>query len=200
MVEPAVFVARMTERWTNELNNVASPELQAVWSQMAEAFNAQIADADNTDADHWRVLQPSTGTGKTQGVAVYSAMLPDENHPGVLIVTRLITQADNIAATVNELAGRTIARAFHSKNKDDAGKLSDWPVLVITHRAYEDGLDAVNQGQPNTSNWNRYHDWRDASRKLIVIDEALDIIQEAQIDLGKVTALAAAGSSRSARG
>lgn len=188
-VEPAAFVARMTERWTTELNNVPSPELQAVWSQMADAFNAQIADADNPDADRWRVLQPATGTGKSQGAALFAAMLSDVDHPGVLIVTRLITQADDVAATVNKIAGRAIAHAFHS-DSDETGiaALSDFPVLVITHRAYEIGLDAVNNGQ-HAANWNRFHAWRDGSRKLIVIDEALDIIQEAQIDLGKVTTL-----------
>jgi hypothetical protein len=186
MVEPAHFVAAMSQHWTNALGNVISPALQAVWRQMADAFNAQIADADNTNAEHWRVLQPATGTGKTQGLAVYASMLPDADHPGVLIVVRLMSQADDVAANVNRLAGRDIARSYHTENKADAGKLSDWPVLVITHRAYEIGLDAVNKGQPNTSNWNRYHEWRNGSRKLIVIDEALDIIEEAQIDIDRM--------------
>ena len=63
--------------------------------------------------------------------------------------------------------------------------LPQHPVLVITHRAFEIGLDAVNKGQHATS-WNLYHTWRDTGRSLTVIDESLDIIEEAQIEVQKV--------------
>src|SRR5262245_14161624 len=114
MVEPARFVAAMSQHWTNTLGNATSPALQAVWPQMADTFNAQIAGADNADAEHWRVLQPATGTGKTQGLAVYASMLLDADHPGVLIVVRLMSQADDVAANVNRLAGCDIARSYHT--------------------------------------------------------------------------------------
>jgi hypothetical protein len=39
---------------------------------------------------------------------------------GVLIVTRLIEQADALANEVNELAGRVVAVAYHSKRSAEA--------------------------------------------------------------------------------
>jgi hypothetical protein len=47
-------------------------------------------------------------------------------------------------------------------------------------------VDAINRDQPHASNWSRYHEWNGGRRKLVVIDEALDIIEEAQIDLSQV--------------
>lgn len=186
MVEPDVFVAAMSDHWQRTLKNVASPALQAVWHQLASTFNRQIATHGTAEGERWKVIQPETGTGKSQGLAVYCSLLSDPSHPGVLIVTRLKAQADEIAATVNRLTGDDTAVAYHGDNKLPVGTLSKFPVLVITHRAYEIGLDAINRGVPTATNWSAYHAWRDGQRKLVVIDEALDIIEEAQIDLEKV--------------
>jgi hypothetical protein len=186
-VEPAAFVAAMSDHWQLALHNVSSPALQAVWQQMAHTFNRQIEAYGTAAADRWKVLQPSTGTGKSQGMAVYCSMLPATNHPGVLIVTRLKAQADEIAATINTLAGNeTTAIAFHGDATVSIESLSQSPVVIITHRAYEIGLDAINRGVTTAPKWERYHAWRDGQRKLVVIDEALDIIEEAQIDLERV--------------
>jgi hypothetical protein len=185
-VAPSVFVSAMRGHWINTLGNVTSPDLEAVWHQIASTFNRQIAAFGTTDADRWRVLQPATGTGKSQGLAVYCSLLPTFDHPGVLIVTRLKTQADEIAATINKLVGNTVALAYHGDNRVPADTLPTFPVLVITHRAYEIGLDAINKGSATASSWDRYHEWNDGKRKLTVIDEALDIIEEAQIDLERV--------------
>jgi hypothetical protein len=57
----------------------------------------------------WRILQPPTGTGKTQGTCVYAAMQAGQNREtegvlkpvGILIVTRLKEDANGIQATTN---------------------------------------------------------------------------------------------------
>ncbi len=187
LVAPSVFVSAMTGHWQHTLNNTVSPALQAVWSQMAETFNRHIQTHGTEDGKRWRVLQPATGTGKSQGLAVYCSLLPRADHPGVLIVTRLKAQADEVAETINRLAsGDPIAFAYHGDSKCPVETLVTFPVLVITHRAYEVGLDAINRDQLNRSNWSHFHRWNDETRKLVVIDEALDIIEEAQVDLNKV--------------
>ena len=215
-VEPTHFVSAMTEHWQTTLGNVASAELQDVWRQMASTFNRQIINHGTPEGDRWKVLQPATGTGKSQGLAVYCSLLSrntlmkpntgieelDEGisalpHPGVLIVTRLIEQANEVAATINQLTGKMVAVAAHSGNRVPASELKTYPVVVITHAAYENGLDAVNRSSNEqrtaraVMSWETYHAWGDGVRKLTVIDEALDIIQEAQIDLDKVRRLRA---------
>jgi hypothetical protein len=185
-VPSAVFTEAMSRHWREGFDNVTNPALLAVWRQMAEVFNAQIQSHGTRTEDRWQVVQAPTGTGKTQGLAVYCSLLPEIEHPGVLIVTRLKIQADEIAATINRLTGRTDALAYHGDAVVPVATFQQYPVLVITHRAYEIGLDKVNQGHEITSNWQHYHHWSLTGRRLVVIDEALDIVEEAQVDLERV--------------
>ncbi|MGE4279514.1 MAG: DEAD/DEAH box helicase family protein [Magnetospirillum sp.] len=186
LVEPNSFVVSMSRHWTETLGNVPSAALQAVWRQMAATFNRQIENHDRQDRELWQVLQPATGTGKSQGLAVYCSMLPREDHPGVLVVTRLKAQADELAATINRLSGADVAVPYHTDNRVPVAELAAALVLVITHKAYENGLDAICRGDPKASSWQRYHKWEGGDRRLVVIDEALDIVEEAQISVDQV--------------
>jgi len=186
MVEPCTFVRTMSKHWEERFQNVVSPELQETWRLLAVAFNERITSFGTADAQRWKAIPAPTGVGKSQGLAVYCSLLPRVEHPGVLIVVRLIRQADEIAETINRLTGRDEAVAYHGDNRVPVDTLSNYPVVVITHRAYEIGLDAVNQGREDASNWKHYLRWSLEGRKLVVIDEALDMIEEAQIDLERV--------------
>ena len=93
-VDPQDFVTAMDHHWRTHLDNVSSDNLRLIWRQLAETWNAKImaAETDPEDYARWKILQPSTGTGKTQGLALYCSMLPGlYDAPGVLIVTRLKT-------------------------------------------------------------------------------------------------------------
>jgi hypothetical protein len=163
-VNTTEFVAAMTQRWTTDFNNVSSPALEATWAQLASTFNAHIEAHASPAGQRWRVLKPATGSGKSQGLAVYCSMLPLENHPGVLVVTRLKTQADDIAQVINELAvargiNEPVAVAYHGDNRLPAVQLAFHPVVVVTHKAYEIGMDAVNAGQAQATNWQNFHRW-----------------------------------------
>lgn len=183
---PSAFATAMSRHWEQDFGNTASPALRSVWSQIADTFNRQVHAHGTSQEERWPVVQAPTGTGKTQGLAVYCSLLPEVDHPGVLIVVRLKIQADEIAQTINRLTGRQDALAYHGDNKVPVDTFKEFPVLVITHRAYEIGMDKVNQGLADTSNWTHYHAWSLDGRKLVVIDEALDIVEEAQVDLERV--------------
>ena len=172
------FVARMTEHWSTTLECVATPKLKAIWAIMADTFSDKIDSHDTDTATEWRVLYPETGTGKTQGLCVYCAMLPEAEHPGVLIVTRMKAQADEIAETINALTGRADAVAYHTDNKLPGEELADYPVLIITHAAFQLSMDSIAQQRGHASAWDFYFNWSIHGRKLIVIDEALDLVDE----------------------
>lgn len=76
LVSPEAFSAAMTQRWLN-LGNTPSSRLVQVWSIMASTFAAAITFRDRK----WRVLQPPTGTGKTQGLCVYAALTITKTSP-----------------------------------------------------------------------------------------------------------------------
>lgn len=178
-VNTDLFVTAMDKLWTERYRNVSSDKLRAVWKQIGATFNRQIARHGQTnEGRRWQVLQPGTGQGKTQGLALYCSMLDTEDHPGVLIVTRLKTQADDIAATINDHAGKDVAVAYHTDARCDPAALAFSPVVVICHRAFELSLDAATKRDEAFS---AFMTWRTHGRKLVVVDEALDIVEEAYV-------------------
>jgi hypothetical protein len=187
LIPPHHFVDEMEKHWEERLGNISSEALRKVWMQIAGTFGSHIGGFG--DFERWTILQPPTGSGKTQGTIVYCKMLSRLNrkdHPGVLIVTRRIDDANQIAEQINELSGKTDeAVAYHSDNKIDLDKLPTFPVLVICHRAYELAMDAMtDEGSKIQHTWPHFYSWQNwTGRKLVVIDEALDIVEYSQAGL-----------------
>lgn len=189
MINTSDFIATMEAHWVSTLGNTTSPNLRTAWGQISDAFNKHIAAHDNPKAkSKWTVLSPPTGSGKSQGTAVYCSMLanlPEETRPGVLIVTRLKADANTMAETINKLAGRPVATPFHTDTSDVL--ISDlwcWDVVVITHKAYELALDKLGSHGQIQQTWDFFHNHgQHAKRKLVVIDESLDIVEESQGNL-----------------
>ena len=187
MIDPREFTDEMEKYWSKKLRNVPSEALRKVWFQLADVFGRYAIG--ETNRNEWTVLQPPTGSGKTQGTIVFCSMLSRINkdlHPGALIVTRLKTDADQIAEKINELSGnKDEAFPYHSdtKNKLKITDLEKYPVLVITHRAYELALDLLGQDGSIQQTWPLFYDWKNNNRRLVVIDEALDIVEHSQASL-----------------
>jgi hypothetical protein len=147
---------------------------------MASTFRASIINSIGGVVDApWLILQPPTGSGKTQGALVYAAMQAEANTAdlkpiGVLIVTRLIEQADALAKDVNELAGRVVAVANHSGNRATAQEMLDSDILIITHQAYVNAAEHLG----SLKNTPQFVVWRGGGRLLTIIDEALANVVE----------------------
>ncbi len=169
----------MEARWTLELQNKSSPALRKLWQHMAGEFGSHILRHDDlVERTKWVVLDPPTGSGKTQGIMLYCSMMariPTEQHPGVLIVTRLIHDADTIAAEINKLSNKTdYAVSHHSEKAQPASRntLRDFPVLVITHSAYNAALSGLHDEQAFNRTWPVFYEWQSDGRRLVVVDEA----------------------------
>lgn len=179
MIREDHFVERMTARWRT-LGNQPSPALQSVWRQLCAIFNEQATAQDGK----WRVAQPATGTGKSQGLALYAAMHQDKPQFGLLIVVRKISQAEEMAKLINELAEDTIARCRHTENILTPKQMADTQVLVVTHRAYELSLEKFKRGdEERFSTFIAYDHNFQGQRDLVVIDEALNIVKQYQCTL-----------------
>lgn len=190
MISPSDFVQYMRNHWETRLGNVSSGKLDAIWSQIAEAFNDAIRDADAIHGDDrkWRILQPPTGTGKTQGLAVFCAMLaasaPDT---GVLIAVRIKDQADQLASLINELSApggnARVAVAKHTGSPTTNEEASQVQILVITHKAFTMALE---QADVCTDRWSNLANWKHGARKLTVVDEALDVAEHIKLVAGEL--------------
>lgn len=171
----------MTDRW-HSLGNTSSDKLQKLWSTMAMTFARAVADTNNTK---WRVLEPPTGTGKTQGLCVYAALTIAKNTTstsplGILVVTRTIAQADEIVATIRALLSdpndANRVRAKHSEVKLNVFEMHAPDVLVIIHAAYTRALEGLNKELHGR--WHDYTSWTHGPRRLTIIDEALSGVVE----------------------
>lgn len=180
MVPTDEYVRRMTEYWTSEYQLATSSALQDAWWIMARTFNIQIAEQNPKP---WQVLPLPTGTGKTLGLAVFCSMLSDTRHPGVLIACRMQDQANELAERINQFAERQVALAHHAKSRRSFNECRSAPVLIVTHEAYRRVMDARAQGDTLRSNWDQFVEWQRGTRKLTVVDEALDIFEHAKLEL-----------------
>jgi hypothetical protein len=197
MVPVSMFVKEMKEHW-EELGHVSNKALEDTWRQLAEAFIDHVKAHEDPSKDGiWTVLSHPTGTGKTEGAILYGAMLSGvftaapQLHPGILIVTRMIKDANRIANDINKHSKRyapglidtdSVTVAFHSEADDDLKRrdLRNFPVLVITHKAYENALDGL-ESRISPTMWDYFHDYLNRKRKLVIIDESIDLILEARM-------------------
>ena len=117
LVPSLTFVNRLTEQWTTAYHNVPSVPLRQLWTIMADTYRDAILDTAAGVAPPWRILWPPTGSGKTLGAKVYAVLQAEQNRTagdlrkpvGILIVTRLIAQADEMVNAINTLAGRRVS-------------------------------------------------------------------------------------------
>lgn len=192
LVPPQTFVARLSDQWTTAYRNVPSVPLRQLWTIMANTYREAILDTAAGVAPPWRILWPPTGSGKTLGAKVYAALQAEENETagevrkpvGVLIVTRLIAQADEMVSAINKLSGREVAVADHSAHRATHAQLNESDVLVVTHQAYVNATQSV---APD-GKWTLLTNWRGGRRLLTIIDEALcNIIEESQLEVDRLS-------------
>ena len=181
------LVATMANHWEANLGNVPSAELRASWRQAFVTFRRKIDEYETDYSGDWHVLSPKTGTGKSESLKVYAAEVSKNNYtaPGILIVVRLIEQADEFVRDINARAGNdNVAIAKHSNSGSlEPVQLAEYPVLVITHAAFT--------GRPrrNRELWEQYMAYDGVRRKLVAIDEAIDILDVSRLDEDLVSKL-----------
>ena len=192
-VSVSAFVRRMEKHWVETLGNSSSDNLRAVWRQLGSVFGEAILAHGRPEENTWRVLQPPTGTGKTQGLCVYAAMLAKQNEQqdhdnktGMLVVTHLIAQCDEVVERVNQIAGSTVALASHSESRAHPLTMGAASVLVITHQAFVNA--AKDLSKDTAGRWSDYTNWMHGERKLVVIDEALtNMVEESRLQSSAVS-------------
>jgi len=190
LVSPQTFVDRFTLRWTEEFGMPASAPLRKLWLIMANTYQRTIIDAAQNRPSRWRVLQPPTGSGKTMGAVVYSGLQAELNAAvadgvkpvGIMIVTRLKAQADEVVSQINAYVGRTVAVADHTDHRAAPEQLHASDIIVITHQAYTNARRTVSGLRADR--WSKLTNWKGGKRLLTIIDEALaNVVEESQVKL-----------------
>lgn len=199
VMSPVHFAEAMSKYWINKLGNATSPKLEAVWRSMASEFGLAIfhsygiapksysTTTTGSGAKPWHILQPPTGSGKTQGTALYCSMVAkrnvdDANPVGVLVVVRLIEQCEEMTKAVNELAGSQVAYAHHTEKPLTYEEMHNADILVITQAALVRAFEGLVKEKRNR--WADFSEWKYGKRGLLIIDEALaGVIEENKLTL-----------------
>jgi len=189
------FVSSFKTKWGTEFNNVSNRGFERTWMSLCATFNRAIKlnqreDIKNQEGQRL-VLSPQTGTGKTEGLKHYASMMWNQHpHPYILIVARQTEQCDNIAKEINQYAielfgmpsNERYAASFHSKQSEvKLDDLKHYKVAVITHEYFYRN-HRVND-KLRADKWAKFFYINPfEQRKLLVIDESIDLIFEKQID------------------
>src|ERR1700742_4698134 len=111
LVSPQDFLDRMSLLWSAPPFNMnTTPALLAGWRVLVDHFHqAACSNLSGAEQKMSYALPLPTGAGKTEGTCAYAALQADRNlgHPnpvGMLIVTRLIVDADRVAKKINAMA------------------------------------------------------------------------------------------------
>ncbi|WP_409192430.1 hypothetical protein [Bradyrhizobium sp. RDM4] len=196
LVPPQTFVDRFTLHWTKKFDMPASEPLRKLWRTMANTYQQSIIATAQGQLTRWRVLQPPTGSGKTMGAVVYSAMQAEQNASaadvvkpvGIMVVTRLKAQADEVVSDINAYAGRQVAIADHTDHRATPEQLEDSDIVVITHEAYTRASKTLSGVR--AERWKRLTYWRGGKRLLTIVDEALaNVVEHSQVKLDDLTFL-----------
>jgi hypothetical protein len=196
LVSPQTFVDRFTLQWTKVFGMPASDPLKKLWRTMANIYRQSIIATSQDQPSRWRVLQPPTGSGKTMGAVVYSgiqaelnASVADGIRPvGIMIVTRLKAQADEVVSDINAYVGRQVAVADHTDHRATSEQLHTSDIVVITHEAYTRANKTLSGVK--TERWKRLTHWRGGKRLLTIVDEALaNVVEHSKVKLDDLTFL-----------
>lgn len=196
LVTPQSFVERFTLHWTKAFDMPASEPLRKLWRTMANTYQQSIIATAKDQPSRWRVLQPPTGSGKTMGAVVYSGLQAELNASvadgvmpiGLMIVTRLKAQVDEVVSDINAYVGRQVAVADHTDHRATPEELHDSDVVVITHEAYTRAKNTLSGVK--AERWARLIHWRGGKRLLTIVDEALaNVVQHSQVKLDDLSFL-----------
>lgn len=191
MINPTTFVEHLEQLWVEDYRLTASPKLREAWSCLCCHLNEVIGRSAFSESKELSVVPMPTGTGKTLGLAVYAALLPSTDHPGVLVVVRLKTEADELVTMINNIAGAPMAVAKHTDTDTTTDQLKASPVLVITHEALRRSLSLENGVSQAGVAFGHLSAWDGGVRSLTVIDEAFDLVHISEVSLSSIVWLRA---------
>ena len=190
MIDVDQCVDELERRWTTTLGNVSSDALRQTWGVLFGSFNWHAKywkdiKTNSPNRDKFTVLNFATGTAKTQSLVVLGDHLsrhPKPDHPGVLVVQRFIKDATLLVKQINTYREDSTPTAvtYNSETPDlSLGALKNYPFLVITHAAYQNacaGRDLRDEDHPfDPTNWEHFMDYEGRTRRLVIIDEAMQL-------------------------
>jgi hypothetical protein len=173
------------DRWLG-FGNKLPPDALGVWDSIADVFDKHL----NGQAECWSVMPAETGAGKSLSATSYAALLAKDpkEHRGMLIVSRLMSQVDEMIETINTIATAHVAVGRHSESNTTRESEANAQILCITHAMFNVSLSQLENGEGKR--WRELMIMEDGQeRSLIVVDESLDMLKLPTLEVSAVNAL-----------
>ena len=174
----------LAERFSSEVwekfGNSTSESLINLWAKVFESFNeVWLRNQSSHIFDKKNIIIPApTGSGKSLCMRFYAAAIANNKERGMMIITKLISEADEAVNQINQWSESTdtVAVAYHSESSYQHNEvmLKDFPILIITHENF------IRNHHPKSANHSRYKklaQFKDGERTCIVVDESIELIK-----------------------
>jgi hypothetical protein len=188
-IDKKLFLQQLSKCW-EEFGNVLSPDLVGEWSNLYDLLNDSMNDNESRKIYSFNATM---GLGKSLAAQVACAVLALKNwsrdpfdesasNTGALLVVERQKTAEEAAEMINklynDLGGQWGAPAIakHSGNDVSFAEIQEHPVLVICHSSYTNSLQRFSDGR--SDKFVSFSRWNHGIRKLCIIDESINPIQE----------------------
>ena len=175
---------KLAERFSLEVwekgGSASSEALINLWTKLFESFNEVWLRNQSINIFDKKILviPAPTGSGKTLCMRFYAAALAKTQDKGMVIITKLKSEAKEAARQINEWSESDdrVAVAYHSSSEftHNEGVLKNYSVLIITHEYF---IRNHHPGSPNHSKYKQLMEFKDGIRTCAVVDESIELIQ-----------------------
>jgi len=184
-----VDVRNLAKRFSIEVwekgGNTTSNELINLWEKIFASFNEVWLRNQAKDIfDKKNLVVPApTGSGKTLCMRFYAAALADKQDKGMVIITKLKSEAEEAARQINKWSEsqNRVASAYYSNSEftHNEKALQKCPILIITH---ENFIRNHHPDSPNHATYKQLMKYQDGIRTCVVVDESIELIKHIGIN------------------
>ena len=173
------------EVWEKGGRNATSDALIELWTKLFESFNEiWLRNQSKHIFDKKNLVVPApTGSGKTLCMRFYAAALADKQDKGMVIITKLKSEAEEAARQINEWSesNHRVAAAYYSNSEftHNEKALQKCPILIITHEYF---IRNHHPGSHNHVTYKQLMNHQKDIRTCVVVDESIELIKHIGIN------------------
>ena len=177
--------------WERKLGNSSSKEFLKLWSKIFQTLNEVDRCNSGSAYNKYYVIPAPTGSGKTQCFRFYAAELAMQNKRiGVLILSKFKLEVDETVEQINELVGKEVAVAYYTgtevKDQHNEEELDKYQIVVTTQQYFK--LNHHDNAK-DKANYNKVMSFNGDKRSVVIVDEAIDLLDTFVITKNLITIL-----------
>lgn len=190
-----INVSELSEQFAIDIwekyGNTSSKEYIELWSTIFHTLNECELRNSAPAYNKYFVIPASTGSGKTQCFRFYAAELALQNkNTGMVILSKFKSEIDETVEQINQMVGKEVATPYYSgteiKNQHQEDELDKYQIVVTTHEYFK--LNHHHKAK-DKGTYNKVMSYNSHPRTVVVVDEAIDLLDTFTITKDIITKL-----------